>query len=123
MQFGRFLFVGGFATALHYAILVSLVSIWGADAVAASTAGFLISAIFNYALNRRFTFHSKVAHASAFPRFLAVALGGLAINAGVVWLLAEAAGLHYLLAQVIATLMALVWNFACNRIWTFRIRG
>ncbi|MBS0172538.1 MAG: GtrA family protein [Nitrospira sp.] len=122
-QFSRFLFVGGFATALQYVILISLVQGWGVDAVAASTAGFLVSAIFNYVLNRRFTFISEVAHARAFPRFIAVAVGGLAINAAVVWLLVDTAGLHYLLAQVIATLIALVWNFVCNRIWTFSARG
>lgn len=122
-QFGRFLFVGGFATAVHYVILIFLVNGWGADAVAGSTAGFIVSATFNYLLNRRFTFNSEREHSTAFPRFIAVALGGLAINATVVWLLGSVAGFHYLFAQVVATLMALSWNFVCNRIWTFGSRS
>jgi putative flippase GtrA len=28
--------------------------------------------------------------------------------------------LHYLIAQVIATGIVLIWNFLGNRIWTFR---
>ena len=32
-------------------------------------------------------------------------------------------GVHYLLAQVLATSFVLVWNFVSNSKWTFRTRG
>lgn len=123
LQFGRFLLVGGLATLLHYAILIALVRASAVDAVTASTVGFSVSAIANYAVNRRFTFGSEVAHSRAFPRFVTVALGGLAINAAAVWLIATIAGFHYMFAQVVATMTTLAWNFSCNRMWTFALPG
>lgn len=118
-QFVRFLLVGGVATALQYAILIILVQAGMASVITASTTGFVISAIANYAMNRRFTFRTDAAHTQAFPRFLTVALIGLAINAALIWLLNSELGAHYLVAQLMATIVTLAWNFSLNRLWTF----
>jgi putative flippase GtrA len=118
-QFIRFAIVGGVVTAIQYAILIALVQGAIAGAVAASSVGFAVSALANYALNRRFTFRSSQAHAEALPKFAIVALLGLAVNASLIWLFHIPVGLHYLLAQVLATGGTLLWNFTLNRIWTF----
>ena len=118
-QFVKFALVGGLATAVHYAILVALVESLRWPPVAATSVGFAVSALGNYLLNRRFTFRSRRRHVEAAPRFAVVAVVGFWINAGVVWLAFDAAGLHYLVAQVVATLATLGWNFAGNRHWTF----
>jgi putative flippase GtrA len=118
-QLMRFLMVGGAATALQYVILVALVQLELTGAVAASNIGFAISAVLNYAANRTFTFRSERRHIEALPRFAAVALGGLAVNATLMWLCHRVAGLHYLVAQVLATCATLLWNFTLNRLWTF----
>lgn len=117
--FVRFLIVGGIATGLHYVILVVLVRAGGVDVVVASSIGFALSALVNYALNRRFTFAARNAHRQALPRFFVTALAGLGINGVVVWLAHAVAGLDYLLAQVVATGVTLFWNFTVNRLWTF----
>jgi len=44
------------------------------------------------------TFRSQRRHLEAAPRFAVVAVVGFWINAGVVWLAFNAAGLHYLVA-------------------------
>jgi putative flippase GtrA len=121
-QFIRFTIIGGFATLIQYAVLIALVQGGGINAVTASSVGFVLSAVVNYALNRRITFRSDQPHAKASPRFATVAVGGLAVNAGLIWLFHVAAGLHYLLAQVLATIGTLLWNFALNRAWTFAAR-
>jgi len=118
-QFVKFALVGGVATALHYAILVALVEGLRWPPVAATSVGFAVSALGNYLLNRRFTFRSRRRHVEAAPRFAVVAVVGFFINAGVVWLAFDAAGLHYLVAQVVATLATLGWTFVGNRHWTF----
>lgn len=118
-QFVSFLMVGGLATALQYLILIALVQLGSADVVMASSIGFAISAIFNYLLNRRMTFRSSRAHTQALPRFMVVACTGLILNALCLSLLHDQVGLHYLIAQVIATIVTLVWNFVLNRLWTF----
>jgi putative flippase GtrA len=118
-QFVKFALVGGLATALQYAILVVLVEGAQWPPVFASSMGFAVSALGNYLLNRRFTFRSQRRHLEAAPRFAVVAVIGFWINAAVVWLAFDAAGLHYLVAQVVATLATLGWTFAANRNWTF----
>ena len=118
-QFVKFALVGGLATALQYAILVVLVEGPQWPPVFASSVGFAVSALGNYLLNRRFTFRSQRRHLEAAPRFAVVAVIGFWINAAVVWLAFDAAGLHYLVAQVVATLATLGWTFAANRNWTF----
>jgi putative flippase GtrA len=122
-QFLRFVAVGGVATAIHYAILVLLVQLEIAAPVMASTIGFAVSAVFNYALNRVLTFRSRRRHVEAFPRFALAASTGLGLNAICVWLLLATGVIHYLVAQMVATGVTLVWNFTINRLWTFRNDG
>jgi putative flippase GtrA len=118
-QFLRFALIGGVATAIQYAVLIILVQAQVSGAVGASAIGFTLSALANYTLNRRFTFHSTRAHVEALPRFTAVALLGLAINTGLIWLFHVPLALHYLVAQVLATCGTLLWNYSLNRVWTF----
>jgi putative flippase GtrA len=119
-QFLHFATVGGIATAIHYLILIALVHGTGMNAVLASTLGFMVSAACNYYLNYRFTFRSRAAHRHAIFKFLTVAGVGLVLNSATMMVAAEYLGLHYLLAQVIATGLVLLWNFSGNRWWTFR---
>ena len=72
-QFLRYACVGAVGTAAHYTVLIALVQSAGAAPVAASTAGAIVGAFVNYALNHRFTFASGRAHRIALPRFLVVA--------------------------------------------------
>lgn len=119
-QFIMFGGVGLIGTAAHFATLAALVEGIGVDAVVASGWGFAAGALVNYLLNRRLTFRSDAPHAVALPKFLAVAGAGFLLNTllmlvGLSWL-----HFHYLLAQALATLLVLFWNFAGNRLWTFR---
>jgi putative flippase GtrA len=117
-QFLRYAGAGAIGTALHYAMLITLVQLARVDAVAASTAGAVAGALVNYVLNHRFTFASEKPHARALPRFALVSAAGVALNAAVM------AGVlavvpRYLVAQVVATGVVLVAGFVANRTWTF----
>lgn len=52
-------------------------------------------------------------------RYVAVGLGGYAVQVSSFALLVHVAGLDYKLAAVLAGLLALVNNFVLNRAWTF----
>lgn len=119
-QFLHFATVGGIATAIHYLILIALVRGADMNAVLASTFGFTVSAVCNYYLNYHFTFRSNAEHRRAVIKFLAVAGVGLALNSLTMMIAAQYLGVHYLLAQVIATGLVLLWNFSGNRWWTFK---
>ena len=121
-QFSSFIWVGGFATLLHYLILIFLVQIGGVRPTLATGVGCIAGAALSYFLNYHYTFVSKLSHAPAVAKFFTVAAIGLTINLGIVALATENLGANYLLAQVFATGCVLLWNFTANRLWTFRRR-
>jgi putative flippase GtrA len=100
-------------------VLVLWVEVLHGPVVAGTLAGFCTGAFVNYVIARRFVFESERPHQTALPRFATIAAAGAAINTAIVALL-YGAGLHYLLAQVIATAVVLVLNYFANRYWTFR---
>lgn len=123
-SFVCFVVVGGVATALHYAVMVGFVEWVGALPVVASALGFVVGAVVGYLLNRRFTFASARDHREALPRYVVVAAVGLIINVVALTVLLEVFDWFYLWAQVVATVVALFWNFGANRLWTFDpVRG
>jgi len=121
-QFLRFALVGGIGTLGHYAVLIFLVSGLHRNPVMGSTAGFIVGMIINYLLNRSFTFSSTRAHKEAFWRFATVAFLGMLINSSAMALFTMGLDFHYLVAQVLATLMTLCWNFLGSRHWVFNDR-
>lgn len=114
----RYTLVGALATALHYALLAIGVELLGWPAWLASGFGAVMGAQAAYLGNRSFTFGYRGAFGASWARFqitaLAGALQGMALVAAGV-----ALGLHYLAAQVLATLVGLLLTFAINRAWTF----
>lgn len=118
--FLQFSIIGVWATGLHYLILFSLVEGYELHAVTATSIGFAVSSIFNYAANYRYTFKSQKKHAETYSKFMLVALVGLALNGAVVAIVLEIMQLHYVLAQIIATGTVLIWNFSGNYFWSFR---
>jgi putative flippase GtrA len=118
-KFLKFLMVGGLCTALQYLILIALVEGLGIFATLASTVGYVVSSAVNYYLNYSFTFRSDAEHGRSLPRFLLIAGCGLVLNGAVTYLGTAILGLHYILAQVAATIVALLWNFLANLRWTF----
>lgn len=118
-QFLRFASIGAIATAVHYALLITLVRSGAATPPIATTVGFSLGALVNYLLNYRYTFESDKPHLDALPKFITTALCGAALNYLVVRA-GIALGQHYLIAQLGATALVLLWNFWVNRLWTFR---
>ncbi len=119
-RFFAFAAVGAVATLLHYAVLVAGVEWLALDPPLASALGFCLSLGCNYWLNHRYTFAGRAAHNQALGRFLVVAAIGLALNTACMMVLAGWPALHYLLAQLAATLLTLVWNFSASHWWAFR---
>jgi putative flippase GtrA len=122
-QFVRFAMLGAVGTAAHYAVLVAFVRLLRGDPLVGSVAGCLTGMLVNYFLARRYAFRSRVPHRRALWRFALIAGVGLLLNTSLMWLLVRAAGLHYLVAQVLATGTVVVWNFVPNRLWTFAVAG
>jgi putative flippase GtrA len=118
-KFGRFLLVGGLCTGLQYLMLVALVEGLGLSATIASTIGYAASSAVNYFLSYSFTFNSAERHRRSLPRFVLIGVFGLLMNGAVTFVGINIYGVHYLLAQVAATIVTLAWNFLANLRWTF----
>jgi len=119
-QFILFAAVGAVGTGGQYISLVILVEAGLLAKVPASIVGFTVGAIINYFLNYRFTFNSDKSHREAISKFFIVAIIGAAINTVLFYTGIRFFHMYYLLAQLVATVIVLIWNFLANKLWTFR---
>ncbi|MCK4704104.1 MAG: GtrA family protein [Gammaproteobacteria bacterium] len=119
IQIIKFLGVGAIATAIQYLLLILFVELDLLDPVSSSGLSYSISAVFNYFANYYITFSSDVNHRVAAIKFLVIVLFGLVINTGMMYIMVTMFELQYILAQIIATCIVLVWNFLSHKYWTF----
>lgn len=118
-QFVSFCVLGTVGTLAHYIVLVLGVELGGGPVVS-STLGFIVGARVNYALSYYYIFRSYSAHPYTITKFFTVAIFGLGLNTLVLSSAIYALRLHYLVGQVLATGIVVIWNFVGNRWWTFR---
>lgn len=116
---GRFAIAGGIATLVHYAVLVALIEWAQVRPVIATTIGYGIGVLVSYALNRRYTFNSDAPILSSFPKYALLYGVGMVLN-GVIFAAILTLGAPYILAQICATAIVLVWNFLGARYVAFR---
>jgi putative flippase GtrA len=126
-RLARFLVVGMGGTAIDF-LLLFLLKLAGLPTLAANSLSFSAGAVSNFTWNRLWTFpEARSRHWTLqLVQFLMVSLVGLALNDLVVLLLQIPLGTlfghpaqGYLLAKVVATGVAVLWNYAGNRLWTF----
>jgi putative flippase GtrA len=87
--------------------------------VVASSFGFIVGAVINYILNYQFTFQSDKRHSEAITKFFIVATIGAGINGFIMYIGVENTNINYMLVQIFATGIVLLWNFIVNKLWTF----
>ena len=120
IKFIWFAAVGAVATGIQYIVLVLSVQLLDTDPVLASTVGFVMSSGINYLLNYHLTFRSRMGHAHTAAKFVVISLLGLTLNWLMMYLGVRLLGFHYLLTQLAATALVLIWNFTGNYVWSFR---
>lgn len=114
----RYIGVGAAATLAHWALLAALVEVGQIAPWLASGAGAVLGSQVAFFGNRRFTFDHAGPLWPAWWRFMSTALLGAALGMAVV-AAGVGLGLHYLLAQALATGLSMLLTFAVNRGWTF----
>jgi len=118
-QFLIFTAIGAVGTGGHYVTLILLVQLMHIAPVPATTAGFAVGALINYILNYRITFNSNKRHREALTKFLIVASIGAATNAGIMLVGRHFFDVHYMVIQLLATTIVMVFNFTASKHWTF----
>ena len=117
-KFASFTGVGAVATGVQYLVLIVLAEI-GVMPALASGIGYVLSALLNYYLNYRYTFRSTRRHREALFRFFLIAFVGLCLNTVIMIVGVEYLHLHYIIAQIGATGIVLIWNFSIMALWAF----
>lgn len=116
----RFLMAGGLATIFQYAVLEMGTGLFGWSAALASGAGYLAGSMLSYLMNYFFTFSSTRPHIQAAIRFYGMVAVGWGINTVVMAVFVDYIGWNKWLSQVLATGLALIWNFLALRSWVFK---
>ena len=121
-----FLVVGGIGFAVDAAALIVLTHGVGLDAYLARALSFAVAVSATYALNRCWSFRAKAAstrRGAEYVRYIAVQLGGVAINFACFAICIEASPVFAtwpVLALAVGSIIAMVWNYAGARLFTFR---
>ena len=121
LQFQRFLFSGGTATLLHWAILWMLM-VAGCPPVPASALGACGGATANYWLQYHVTFRSVTAHRNTIPGFLVVSGMSLVMNSSIFYALHTLAQWSPAVSQVITSGLVAIANFLTFKTLVFHDR-
>ena len=119
----KFLAVGVLDTALDWAIYFAftrLIPFFAGQPTAAKAISYLISMLNGYLLNREWTFKSKANPWATLLPFLACGLAGTMINAMVMHLSLHSLLLPEMVALVLATGTAILWNYFTSKYLVFR---
>jgi len=117
----RFGIVGLSGIVVNSAILWALVRELHLAVLLGSVLATEAAILSNFLLNDRWTFRGarERSFAQRLLRFNGVALGGMAITAGILTALASYTRLHLLIANVLAVGAATGWNYVVNSRWTW----
>lgn len=123
IQILRYLVSGGVAFLVDTGILALLTETLGKDylllwTAAAFAAGLLVTYLFS--ILWVFDNRSMKSRAAEISIFVLIGVTGLGLTELLMWLLSGKAGIHYLLAKVITTVLVFIWNFAAKKTILFR---
>lgn len=121
----RFGAVGLLTALLHYSVLFCGVAVIGLGSTLASSLGFVVAVCFNYLMHYHWTFAASegrepAPHGRALRRYLAMIACGFVINAAAMYISVHVLHWHYLLAQGVALVAVVSWNFTIANSWVFR---
>jgi putative flippase GtrA len=115
----KFLLVGGASFAVDLGLLILLHEVFGVDLWIATPLAFIASLIFNFVLQRSFTFRAKNRRNVSFLKYLVLVVFNVVaidviVNAFDIW------GMSYGIGKVVATVVTTSWNFWLYKVWIFR---
>ena len=119
-RLARYAAVGIAATVVHYALLVTMVEVGWLRPPVAAALGAVAGAQVAFAGNAWLTFRGAAVTLGAWWRFQLTALVGALLSFGLV-AAGQRIGVHYLVAQVVATLVAMLATYEINRRWSFAV--
>ncbi|CAH0255711.1 hypothetical protein SRABI26_03259 [Arthrobacter sp. Bi26] len=115
----KFLVVGGLSFAIDLGLLALLHEVGGVDLWIATPIAFLTSLVFNFFVQKNFTFQSGARAHVSFFKYGALVVFNVVATDVIVNVIADA-GQSYALGKVISTVVTTVWNFLLYKHWIFK---
>lgn len=122
IQFFRYAFVGGIASVVDWGVLWLLEHL-GMHYLVAAVFAFFAGLATNFALSKLLVFQKEKARMGGVGEFIgytAIGAVGLAMTLGLMALMTEIMGLHFMLSKIISTAIVLVWNFLARKLLLYR---
>jgi putative flippase GtrA len=120
-MFGRNTIASFFAFALDIALLWLLVELAGIAYLPAAAIAFMAAMSMHYVVSRRWVFKaSDRGMAAGYGYFLVNAGIGLVVTLAVFWSLISLLDFHYLVARVVASIVAGILVFFLNAVFNFK---
>ncbi|RTR29110.1 GtrA family protein [Robertmurraya yapensis] len=119
IKFVKYSLVGCISTLIYFLSVFIFVEIFDKNPVFSSAVAFVIMTVISFFLNKRFTFGSDFSY-DKLLRFLAVSAIGFTLNFGIMYLIVNVFSLHYVIGELVTTLVIPVINFILNNYWTFK---
>jgi putative flippase GtrA len=119
-KFFRYVFFGAGAALVELASFYVITSIIGVNYIIAAPISFILAAITNYILQKKFTFNNTYREKhKQFLVFILISIGGLLINWSATIIYVELIHIVPLISKAFAIATALVYNYTMNKKITF----
>lgn len=122
LQFFRYIFVGGASFVADY-VLLHIITELGIHYLISGIISFIAGLCVNYALSKLLVFSKKTSGAEKareFAVFAIVAVFGLAITEGLMWVFTEKLEWYYMISKAVAAVIVLFWNFFMKKLLLYR---
>lgn len=114
----RYVVIGGASFLIDFGLLALFFQGFGWPLWTATGTAFLVSFVFNYFMQRMFSFSSQAPHASALGKYLALLAFNTLATIGIVWLV-DQTGAGWGAGKIAATAITTGWNYFLYRYWVF----
>ncbi|WP_461171839.1 GtrA family protein [Arthrobacter sp. Z1-9] len=115
----RFLLVGGLSFALDLGLLALLHEAFGVALWVATPIAFIVSLIFNFFLQRIFTFRATNKGSVSAVKYLLLVVLNIVVSDVIVTGF-DALGWSYIIGKTTATVLTTGWNYFLYRHWIFK---
>ena len=124
-RFLKFCAVGATGTLVNIGLLWLLTEFAGLHYLVSAAISIETAIVFNFTFHSFFSFSDRRSSTlkvfgKRLLKYNLVSLTGMAINMGILWLLTEVVGLHYLLANLCGIASATLWRYTLSLRWTWQ---
>ena len=123
-RFFRYSMIGGGTFLIDLSLLFVWTDFLRINYLLAACFSFILAVSLNYFISRKYVFHGSTRNKKeGYTWFIGIALSGMAIVAGMMYILVSRLAMNYLIARVFVALFTGVWNYLLNLYFNFRVVG